>query len=52
MTHEIRVKGKGLEWIISITSRAVGAVTGSYTPESAAMTVRRILASDYDIILA
>ncbi len=52
MTHEIRVKGQGLEWVISITSRAVGAVTGSYTPESAAMTVRRILASDYDIVLA
>jgi len=52
MTHEIRVKGKGLKWSISVASIPVGAVTGSYTPESASMTVRRILASDYYIILA
>jgi len=52
MTHEIHVKGNGLEWHIRISSRPVGAVTGSYTPESAAMTVRRILAGDYGIVLA
>ena len=52
MSHEIQVKGPGLEWNIRVSSSPVGAVTGSYTPESAAMTVRRILASDYDIILA
>jgi aspartate dehydrogenase len=52
MTHEIHVKGPGLEWNIRISSKPVGAVTGSYTPESAAMTVRRILADDYDIVLA
>lgn len=52
MSHEIQVKGPGLEWNIRVSSRPVGAVTGSYTPESAAMTVRRILASDYDIVLA
>lgn len=52
MTHEIRVKGTGLEWEIRISSRSLGGVTGSYTPVSAAMTVRRILANDYDIVLA
>lgn len=52
MTHEIHVSGKGIEWSIHIQSRAIGSVTGSYTPESAVMTVRRILATDYDIILA
>ena len=52
MTQEISVKGKGLEWNIRITSTPVGQVTGNYTPESAAMTVRRILASDYDMVLA
>ncbi|MDI7258797.1 MAG: DUF108 domain-containing protein, partial [Thermodesulfobacteriota bacterium] len=52
MTHEIHVKGTGLEWNIRISSRSLGGVTGSYTPESAAMTVRRILANDYDIVLA
>ena len=52
MTHEIHVKGPGFEWNIRISSRSLGGVTGSYTPESAAMTVRRILANDYDIVLA
>jgi aspartate dehydrogenase len=52
MAHEILVKGPGLEWRINISSRAMGAVTGSYTPESAAMTVRRILASDQGVTLA
>jgi len=52
MAHEIHVKGAGLEWNIRISSRSLGGVTGSYTPESAAMTVRRILANDYDIVLA
>jgi aspartate dehydrogenase len=52
MQHHIEAKGDGLEWSIQIASRPVGAVTGSYTPESAAMTVRRILATDYDIVLA
>jgi aspartate dehydrogenase len=52
MTHEIVVKGPGMDWYIRIASKPVGAVTGSYTPESAAMTVRRILANDYGIVLA
>lgn len=52
MTQEIHVKGNGLEWNIRIASTPVGKVTGNYTPESAAMTVRRILASDYDMVLA
>lgn len=53
MAHEIHVRGAGLEWRIKITSQAKkGAVTGSYTPVSAAMTVRRILVSDYGVVLA
>lgn len=52
MAHEIHVKGVGLEWNIRISSRSLGGVTGSYTPESASMTVRRILANDYDLVLA
>jgi aspartate dehydrogenase len=52
MAHEIHVKGKGLEWTIRIASTPAGQVTGNYTPESAAMTVRRILASEYDMVLA
>jgi aspartate dehydrogenase len=52
MRHEIRVGGSGLNWTIVVESQAVGAVTGSYTPESAAMTVRRLLAGDHDIVLA
>ena len=52
MRHEIVVKGKGLEWTINITSWAAGAVTGSYTPESAASTVGRILGGNFDIVLA
>jgi aspartate dehydrogenase len=52
MRHDIEARGEGLEWNLRIASRPVGAVTGSYTPESAAMTVRRTLAADYDITLA
>ena len=51
MAREIVVKGAGLKWCINISSRAMGAVTGSYTPESAAMTVRRILSSGQGITL-
>ena len=42
MAHTIHVKGKGLEWELKIESYAVGAVTGSYTPESVFQTVRRL----------
>lgn len=52
MRHDIRITGQGLEWNISISSRSIGSVTGSYTPESAIMTVQRILATKYDIVLA
>lgn len=52
MIHDISVEGQGLSWTIHVESQAVGAVTGSYTPESAAMTVRRILAGDYNIVIA
>jgi aspartate dehydrogenase len=52
MKHDIHVLGQGLEWNISISSRSMGGVTGSYTPESAIMTVQRILATRYDIVLA
>lgn len=52
MRHDIHVRGQGLEWNISISSRAIGGVTGSYTPESAIMTVERILANKYDLVLA
>jgi len=52
MRHEIRVKGTGLTWSIVVQSEAVGLATGSYTPESGAVTVRRVLAGDYDITLA
>ena len=44
MRHEITAKGDGLDWRISIRSpSAQGAVSGSYTPVSAAATVRRAL---------
>jgi aspartate dehydrogenase len=52
MIHEIRVTGPGLNWDIKIVSQSIGDVTGSYTPVSAANTVRRILADTYDIVLA
>lgn len=42
MRHRIEVTGTGLAWTIDIESRSVGAVTGSYTPESAYQTVRRL----------
>jgi len=43
MEHRIEVQGKGLEWDIRLSSRSLGGVTGSYTPASAAGSVRRIL---------
>ena len=52
MTHDIHVAGKGMEWQIRVSSEAVGSVSGSYTLESAARTVERILDSAYDITLA
>jgi aspartate dehydrogenase len=52
MRHDIHATGQGLEWNISISSRSIGNVTGSYTPESAIMTVQRILATNYGIVLA
>jgi aspartate dehydrogenase len=51
MRHEISVSGEGIEWRFSIASVPSGAVTGSYTPESAASTVARILGGVNDIVL-
>jgi aspartate dehydrogenase len=52
MRHEITVKGPGIEWRFSIASVPTGEVTGSYTPESAASTVARVLGGAADIVLA
>jgi len=52
MTHVIVVSGKGLHWKIEIESRSVGEVTGSYTPESAYQTVRRLCLSNAGFHLA
>lgn len=52
MRHEITVTGPGIEWRFSIASMPTGEVTGSYTPESAASTVARVLGGTYDIVLA
>jgi aspartate dehydrogenase len=52
MRHEITVTGDGIEWRFSIASMPSGEVTGSYTPESAASTVARVLGGTYDIVLA
>jgi aspartate dehydrogenase len=52
MAHVIEVKGDGLEWRIEISATAGTGVTGVYTPISGINTVRRILARDYDIVLA
>lgn len=52
MRHEIVVNGDGLSWTITVESQAVGSVTGSYTPESAARTVKRVVAGTYGISIA
>ena len=52
MRHDITVKGQGIEWTLGLASMALGGVTGSYTPESAASTVGRVLGGRYDIVLA
>ncbi|NJD19891.1 MAG: DUF108 domain-containing protein [Gemmatimonadetes bacterium] len=52
MRHEITVTGPGIEWRVTIASVPTGEVTGSYTPESAASTVARVLAGTHDIVLA
>jgi len=52
MRHEITVTGDGIEWRFSIASVPSGEVTGSYTPESAASTVARVLGGTNDIVLA
>lgn len=52
MHHEITVRGDGLEWHLDITSLPAGTVTSSYTPESAASTVARILGGVHDVVLA
>ncbi|MCX8995941.1 DUF108 domain-containing protein [Rhizobiaceae bacterium BDR2-2] len=44
MEHRIEIKGKGLEWDLRVSSQSLGGVTGSYTPVSAAGSVKRILA--------
>jgi hypothetical protein len=52
MRDDVTVTGDGIEWRFTIISKPAGAVTGSYTPESAASTVHRILGGVYDIVLA
>ena len=52
MRHEISVRGEGLEWHLDIASVPAGIVTSSYTPESAASTVARILGGVHDVVLA
>jgi aspartate dehydrogenase len=43
MEHLIEVRGPGLSWNVSVSSRSLGGVTGSYTPLSAVGSIRRIL---------
>lgn len=43
MQHRIQVSGPGLTWDINITSHSLGGVSGSYTPISAAGSVRRLI---------
>lgn len=43
MRHRIEVRGAGMAWDISVSSRSLGGVSGAYTPRSAAGSVRRIL---------
>lgn len=45
MQHRIEAGGPGLAWDIRVSSRSLGGVTGSYTPASAAGSVRRIIES-------
>jgi aspartate dehydrogenase len=52
MTHNIKVNGMGLCWGIHIESRSVGAVTGTYTPESVYQTVRRLCSTNLGFQLA
>lgn len=46
MRHHIAVSGKGLEWEISVSSQSLGGVTGSYTPNSAIGSLKRILGKE------
>lgn len=41
--HRIEVTGQGLSWVIEISSRSLGGVTGAYTPRSAIGSIHRIL---------
>ncbi len=43
MEHRLEVSGRGFSWDIRVSSRALGGVTGAYTPRSAVGSVRRIL---------
>ena len=52
MAHLIEVNGDGLQWKIEIAATAGTGVTSVYTPVSGINTVRRVLARDYDIVLA
>jgi aspartate dehydrogenase len=52
MMHVIEAIGKGLRWKIEIESRAIGEVTGAYTPESIYQTVRRICLHEGGLRLA
>lgn len=41
--HRIEVAGQDLSWVIEVSSRSLGGVTGSYTPRSAIGSIERIL---------
>ena len=43
MRHEIRVLGDGIDWQITVASRAASGVSGQYTPVSALGSVTRAL---------
>lgn len=43
--HRIEVNGHGLSWIIEISSKSLGGVTGAYTPQSAIGSINRVLGS-------
>ena len=49
MSHEISVRGRGLQWRIEVQSSPVGAVTGMYTPESIYQSVARVCDGDKSV---
>ena len=52
MRHEIRVRGEGLVWDLTIASQGLGGVTGSYAPASAIGSVQRVLAAKGRMVVA